>query len=908
MKRKLMMIAFLVLMQISQSIADTKKGIVKGVVYEIVNQQKVGLAFVNIYIEGTSIGAVSDVNGNFNLPLAPGTYDLVFSSIGYKVVRQPIDVDNNGVVVIDKTLEVNGDELAEVKVVARVDRESEQMLLVDQKKSSVAQQSVGSKELARKAVSNVMDGVSKVTGVSKVSAGNITVRGLGDRYNATTLNGLPIASPNPDTKMVPLDLFPTSIVKNIGVQKVFQSSEYADFSGGNIDINTKDFIAKPFLNLSLSVGGNTNVTMSNIYLGDTGGGRWSGFGMKNRELPSEVKANSSRYPTYNYDPFNTSFDVDSYKAMPSLSLGISGGKTWEFRNEKKLGVLFSLKYGNDFSAQSGRSVNLDNSGNPYSDFNYDQYIYRTNLSGLGSINYAFNNNNKIFYNVLMIHRTQDQLRQDVGYDSENNDVLSNTSLFRVHQLLNQQLMGNHQLSDQFSIDWKSSYSIAKSSEPDRKNNVYQVQEDGTYTLFSLNQQETMRYFGDMDEHDISGSVEMSYQLKNDEDEKSGELKFGVDAVNKSRDFTSYKYYYNLKEVDEVPVDPYQSSSIINDEAFANGDIYLQNGTLPRDAYDAGMFVGASYLNFMYQLTEDFLFDIGVRAESSRQYVNYFTDAGIPEKSEIKGVDLFPSLNLKYSPKENINWRLGLSRTVTRPDFIEMAPFQYRESYGGTTVRGNENIQNGYNYNLDMKWEYFPNRGELISWTVYGKYLNTPIERTQFYSAGVGETFQNADKAIAAGAEFEIKKKVSDFTIGVNASYIYTQVYLPEGGTYTQDNRALQGASPYLINADLSYPIHFNEKNVLRLNAIYSVQGKRIHSVGVNGAGDIYQMPVNTLDFLAQLKLSKQFSMEFMAKNILNPNIEYQQDLLNSENKKVGYETTNSYPLGINFSLGLKFKF
>ncbi|QZT36655.1 carboxypeptidase-like regulatory domain-containing protein [Halosquirtibacter xylanolyticus] len=908
MKRNFVLVALLLLVQYVGAVANTEKGVVKGAVYEIVNQQKVGLAFVNVYIEGTSFGAVSDMNGNFQLPLAPGTYDLVFSSIGYRVVKQPIDVSDQGVVDVEATLEIAGEELDAVLVVGVANRETEQMLLVDQKKSSVAQQSVGAKELSRKAVSNVMDGVAKVTGISKANAGNITVRGLGDRYNATTLNGLPIASPNPDTKMVPLDLFPTTIVKNIGVQKVFMSSEYADFSGGNIDIKTKDFVSKPFLDLSLSVGGNSNVTFKDIYLGDTEGNRWSGFGVEKRELPEDVKDNSSRYPTYTQDPFNTSFDVDKYKAIPSLSLGVSGGKTWDLHHQKKLGVLFSVKYGNDFSYQNGRSVNLDNSGNPFSDFNYDQYAYETMFSGLGSINFAFNNQNKIYYNMLMIHRTQDQFRQDVGYDSENNDVLSNTSLFRAHQLMNHQLMGDHQLNDQLALNWKGSYSIAKSSEPDRKNNVYQVQDDGTYTLFSLNQQETMRYFGDMNETDYSGAVELSYMLKDQEEEKVGEIKAGVDAVNKDRDFSSYKYYYNVKQVDDIPVDPNHSSSIINDQAFADGDISLQNGTLPRDAYDAGMYVVAGYINFMYHVNEKFLFDIGVRAEKSNQYVNYYTDAGIPKKSVIDGLDLFPTLNLKFSPNEKSNWRLGLSRTITRPDFIEMAPFQYRESYGGTTVRGNADIQNGYNYNFDLKWELFPNRGELVSFGVYGKYLDNPIERTQFYSAGVGETFQNADKGVAAGAEFEIKKRVKDFTFGLNASYIYTQVYLPKNGTYTQDKRALQGASPYLINADISYPIKFGDEKELRLNGIYNVYGKRIYSVGVNGAGDIYQMPLNTLDFLAQLKLNKKFSMEFSAKNLLNPNVEFQQDLLNENSEKVGVKTTNSYPLGVNFSFGIKYHF
>ncbi|MDC1105102.1 carboxypeptidase-like regulatory domain-containing protein [Prolixibacteraceae bacterium] len=908
MKRNFVLGALLLLVQCVSAFADIKKGVVKGAVYEIVNQQKVGLAFVNVYIEGTSFGAVSDFNGNFELPLAPGTYDLVFSSIGYRVVKQPIDVNAEGIVSIETTLEVAGEELGEVQVVAQANRETDYMLLVDQKKSSIAQQSVGSKELSRKAVSNVMDGVAKVTGISKASAGSIMVRGLGDRYNSTTLNGLPIASPNPDTKMVPLDLFPTSIVKNIGVHKVFQSSQYADFSGGNIDIKTKDFLSKPFLDLSLSVGGNTNVTFKDVYLGDANVNRWSGFGVAQRDLPQEVKDNSSRYPTYDHDPFNTTFDVGQYQAMPTLSLGVAGGKTWDLHDERKLGVLFSAKYGNDFSFQNGRAVNLDNSGNPFSDFYYDEYAYETMFSGLGSVNYAFNNENKIYYNLLMIHRTQDQFRQDVGYDSENNDVLSNTTLFRSHQLLNHQLKGDHQINGQLALNWKGSYSIAKSSEPDRKNNVYQVQDDGTHTLFSLNQQETMRYFGNMNETDYSGAVELSYMLKDQQEEKTGEIKAGVDAVNKSRNFTSYKYYYNVKQVDDILVDPYNSSVVINDQSFANGDISIQNGTLPRDSYDAGMYVVAGYINFMYNLSENFLFDMGVRVEKGNQYVNYFSDAGIPMKSEINGLDFFPALNVKFSPNESTNWRLGLSRTVTRPDFIEMAPFQYRESYGGTTVRGNADIQNGYNYNFDLKWEIFPNRGELISLGVYGKYLDNPIERTQFYSAGVGETFQNADRGVAAGAEFEIKKKVNDFTLGLNASYIYTQVYLPADGTYTQDKRALQGASPYLINADISYPIRFGNDKEIRLNGIYNVYGKRIHSVGVNGAGDIYQMPLNTLDFLAQLKLNKRFSMELSAKNLLNRNVEFQQDLLNENSEKIGMKTTNSYPLGVNFSFGIKYQF
>ena len=236
----------------------------------------------------------------------------------------------------------------------------------------------------------------------------------------------------------------------------------------------------------------------------------------------------------------------------------------------------------------------------------------------------------------------------------------------------------------------------------------------------------------------------------------------------------------------------------------------------------------------------------------------------------------------------------------------MAPFLYQESYGSLQLRGNEALLNSYNYNLDLRYERLNRRGDLFSVTAYCKYLDEPIERVQMLSGGAAvHTFRNADNGMAAGVEIEFRKALTEeLRLGVNGSCMYTNVKLPEGGVYTNKERALQGASPYLANADITWSPRLGGERQLNLALLYNLQGPRIHAVGISGLGDVKQLPVHTLNFTAAYRFSRRAEIKAQLTDLLNRAIVFEQEVP-QKNRTVEVER---YRTGIGFEVGMNLKF
>jgi outer membrane receptor for ferrienterochelin and colicin len=236
----------------------------------------------------------------------------------------------------------------------------------------------------------------------------------------------------------------------------------------------------------------------------------------------------------------------------------------------------------------------------------------------------------------------------------------------------------------------------------------------------------------------------------------------------------------------------------------------------------------------------------------------------------------------------------------------MAPFLYQESYGAAQIRGNAELENGYNYNLDLRYELFSENQDMVSVTGYYKHLNAPIERVQTLAGGAAvHSFRNADNGLAAGVEIELRKAIlQDLKVGVNGSFMYTNVKLPEGGVYTNSQRALQGASPYLVNADLTYTPRINERMMLSAALLYNLQGPRIHSVGISGLGDIKQRPQHTLNFNASLQLNERMSLKLQLNDILNQDIVFRQEVpsQNTTLEVERFKRGTSFEVGFSYTL------
>ena len=870
----------------------------KGVVMDkALNEPLIG---ATVQIEGTSEGVVTDIDGRFEFPNLNGEKCvLIVKYISFQTQR--IEVNLSQTQEITVFMEADDRQIDEVTVVARKNLEGERALLQERQMATVAVENIGAKEMSVKGISTVEEGVKKITGVSIAQAGQLIVRGLGDRYSTTTLNGLPIASPNPDNKLIPLDLFPTSTVKNITVSKVYEASEFADYSGAHIDISTKEQTGEDFFNLSFNVGGRFNTLGGDFYQMDRNGTLFKTPSLDNNLRDMSLK-DFEEYAQHNR-LFDTSFDVDKKMALPEFGGNIGIGKNFDVAGHN-LSILASLGVSNDLQTMKDAEVRtLEATGTTINEFVYDSYATTLKIAGLGSASYTLRSHDLIGYTFFYARNAIDDYMRREGYDYEDHNLVGSNNVTHIYSLQNHQINGKHYLGEEdvWDLNWSGSYSKTGSQEPDRRQMMFLKNDDGSLRLFKLNQQETMRYFGTLDETEWVGDISASYKFA-----EKNKVGFGFTYKDKDRDYAATRFYYDLKGINPTVTDIYHPSDFLTQQTIEDGLVSINRVQQRRDSYQAGNEIYAGYVQVDYYPISSLLVNVGLRVESSKQWVDYYTDASIAARSELNKNDLFPALNLKYEmPKEN-NLRFSFSRTITRPSFIEMAPFLYQESYGSAQIRGNADLQNGYNYNFDLRYEQFGANGDMFSVTGYYKILNDPIERIQTLAGGATvHSFQNADNGLATGLEVEFRKElVKDLKLGANASFMYTDVKLPEGGAYTNNQRALQGASPYLVNADLTYAPRFKEYRQLSLALLYNLQGPRIHSVGVSGLGDINQLPVHTLNFAASYQINSRLSVKLQIDDILNRDVVFEQEVpsLDTNVEVERFKSGSSFEVGISYNL------
>ena len=901
--------------QESSGIVPALQDGLRGVVTDMVTGEP--LIGAGIIIEGTTEGTVTDVDGSYVLALPEGTHSLSVSYIGYLTVNLTVTVNPDGtgtvrasedtsISMTDSGLMIymapDSQALADAVVTARKNLESLLALQNERIHSGFAIENMGAKEMSIKGISNAQESVAKLSGISIASAGQLIVRGLGDRYSTTTLNGLPIASPNPDNKLIPLDIFPASTIQNITVSKVYEVSSFADYSGAHVDISTKEGQGDNFFNVSFSTGGYFHTLSSPAF-------RMDGKSLFSTPRLDRTAENISYGGFADYsrsrDIFGTSFQVSRTPVLPDLNGGIGWGKNFKVGGQT-LSVLASasIKSGQETRSDAFyRTYEASSEGQMQSNYLYDSYARKLDIAALVDVDYTLREHDNIGLTAFFARNAADTFLDRQGQDlHEGYDLVGINQVSHFYMLQNYQLSGHHEL-DGWDVDWGASYSLTSSDEPDRRQVMFSRGDDGSLHFFDLNQQETQRYFGRLAENELVADIKATWKI-NDEDR----LRFGLTAKDKTRKFRTTRFYYDIDGLDGTFLyeDRFGMDSYLNFANIQSGLISITRSQSNRDRYDAGSLIGAAFVETDVRLADKWSLNAGLRFEASRQSVDYNDDVEDLTRN-LDAFDLFPAINLKYDFTDRSMFRLSLSRTVTRPSFVEMAPFLYQESFGGAQVRGNDELQNGYNYNVDLKYEFFARENtDMFAVTAYFKYLDNPIERTQRLSGGATEhSFQNADNGVAAGLEAEFRKQiVRDLVFNANASYMYTNVILPEGGVYTNPQRSLQGASPYLANADLTYTPEFRNGDGLNLSILYSLQGPRIHAVGIMGLGDVKQMPVHTLDFAGSYRFNEHFTVSLSFKNMLNSTIRFRQEIPDA-GRTVDVEqwrTGPGFEIGFSYSL------
>ncbi|SHM77889.1 TonB-dependent receptor [Flavobacterium xinjiangense] len=896
------------------------------------------LPFANVLIKGTNIGANTDIDGKYTIAIAPGNYTVQFSFVGYESVDVPVTVVANETATINQALGSGSYKLEDVVIKSNFSREKETVLLLEQKKAVVIKQSIGAQEMARKGVSDVEEGLTKITGITKVGSRGLFVRGLEDRYNNLLINDLAAPTNNPFKKIIPLDLFSTDIVGVIEVYKTFNPNIYGDFAGGTFNIQTSKG-SKSITKLNVGVGYTVNNNLEKFLISKDANSTKGFFGLTgtDRKLPALLGNAPSSY-TLTADEslrsFKSGFDVSKINSPLNSSIGFLHSEKFNLNDDKTFSYLLSINFDNNYSIRNGveRTFTNNPSGFTYrNDFDNTEYRYKTSLSSLVGLNYT-TDRLKLSYNTLFIRTTENLVKDQFGVadsNSSNNNTLIRTNQLDESNYLNNQLLGEYALNEDKTQNVKAavSYAITKYAQPDRK--FFSGTKSGTDDIIvSVAGNNFIKQY-----LDISGDSYFSglgeYSLKFGKTEKNNIFTAGYNG-NMSDMTSSYRFVtpINNSAPNSFTTSLNSVDAQLNSYIASNAVSFRESSNA---TYQAKLkeTANAGYANLLYKFGEKWELNGGIRLESTMRETKYRTQGSFSDPFKTLKYDnlyVLPALNVKYGLNEKSNLRFATGKTYTRPVVMESYPIEYINA-DGTSTKGNPFLKNSNNYNVDLKYELFPSSKEVFVLGLFGKKIDQPIERTFISNAANSTitTYLNSDNAVLYGAEIEfifdferINKSLSDFSFGFNTSLMHTKVDVKptttdsEGNVTTSietfKNRELQGASKWLINSDLKYQFDLSESWSNTVSLVYSVFGKRIYAVGTGGLDHIYELPVQQLDFIWSSKLSNHFDLKFSADNLLDPIRKSEQGNNGTSSIMEQSNITNSYKKGRGFSVNLGYTF
>lgn len=863
------------------------------------SDSKEPLIGATVQIIGSSMGAVTDIDGNFQLAgVEDGIYDIEIKYVGYKtVVKRQIKIEDNRIVTLDFELKADTQMLSDVTVVAKANRESESVTLLEQKKSIVAVQSVGAKELSRKGVGDAQGAVTKVSGISKQEGvKNVFVRGLGDRYNLTTLNRFPIPSEDPEYKNIALDFFSTDIIQSVDVNKTFGGTMASDVAGAGINISSKELVGRSELKASVSAGANTNVMRSGVMQMD--GVNAFGFAQS-----CEPEADLNAYS------FHNSLDPSKKNAPVNQSYMLSGGKEWNWGTDV-FSVYMVGSHDKKYAYYDEEVRNSITSGDLSQDMKGDISKIETSQLLMAGLNYRHSDKLHLQYDLMMVHAARESVGDYWGMDADFQSSDTYEGFMRRQQvndnrLLVNQLSGVWKFAPKWSLDAGISYNKIKGMEPDRRINNLVKTAGGYVPMKGTGVQQ--RYFSELNEDDINLRAGFTYKLPDAYGSEFSSVNFGYTGRLVNDGFSATEY-----DLSVIRQQSFDATDVKFDRYYNQGNLdkgfFMQDRN--QDEYDVDKKIHSVYAEATYQLSEHFIANVGVKYDNVNLGVNYRVNRGGTKGSQSIDKDyVLPSVNLRYNFNDKHALRFGASKTYTLPQAKEISPYRYISV--SFNSQGNPDLKPSDNYNADLKWDFYLSGSELFSIGAFYKYIKNPISRIEVASAGGFLSYENiADHAMVAGAEVEFRKdlfsrktaeEIHKLTFGVNGAYTYThaKVSLATVSTGSQ----LEGAAPWIVNSDLSYQLQKGKYN-LTSTLVFNYFSDRIYTIGTEGFQDIMEKGIPTLDFVLSAKMGNRFSLSMKAANLLNASHQLTRKG-NADNREV---VLSKYKKGVDLSLGISYEF
>ena len=924
MKRTLTLV-LIVVSQLIAGFAFAQKGIIRGAIFEEASGEP--LFGVSVLVKEIATGAVTDFDGKFEIQVAPGTYTLQISYISYSTVElTSVEVKAGGTVVLNDILMAEeASELETVTIAASAIRTTESALMSVKRNAANLMDGISASAFKKTGDGDAASAIKRVTGVSIEGGKYIYVRGLGDRYTKTVLNGVDIPGLDPDRNTIQMDIFPTNVIDNIIVSKSFTAELPADFTGGVVDIETKDFPEERVRSFSLSGGLNPSMHFNSNYLSYDGSSTdWLGFDNGTRAIPTDGRTNIPQYGDAVGNPngangleyqnilggFNQTLAGFRSNSLMDLGLSFSLGDQIA-RSRATWGYNFAFTYKNETEFYQDAEFNL---------FAKPREADQTELEALERQKGDFGVNNVLAgglagialktanskYKLNLMHLQNGESKAG-EFDFVNTNLGANFEAKQYNLEYSQRgltsilLAGSHYINGgNWQVDWKLAPTRSTIEDPDIRFTRFRLPSNTISTEVGL----PARIWRSLEENSVVGKLDLTKRLSLFS--RDAKLRFGTNYVFKNRNFNiqSFQFATGNTAFTGDPNEILQDQNLFSAEN-RNGVRYNADFIpINPNEYQSILTNIAGYSSIELSPSENLKVIAGLRVEQFNQFYTGTNQTGTINFDLVEmldDLDFFPTINLIYNLKENQNLRVSATRTIARASFKELSyaeildPITGRTFIGGlypeTTNGGSEILWDGNLVstrvnNFDVRWEMFQERGQMFSVSAFFKTFDKPIEMVQFLSDP--GTFQprNVGNGNVVGLEFEFRKSLKflspsleNFSWNTNVTVTQSQIKMSESefrsrsltakeGEEVKDTRVMAGQAPYIINTGLSYQSFVTGWEA---GVYYNVQGSTLNYVGFGNRTDTFTVPFHSLN----LNVNKTFGADeriqagFGIQNLLN---------------------------------------
>jgi outer membrane receptor for ferrienterochelin and colicin len=931
-KKNALLILFLLLNKQVSLFSQSSIGAITGIVTE--KSDGLPIPGVNVVVKGIARGTVTDVNGKYSIDgVEPGRYSITFSFISYKPVEiSNAEVKKGTISQIDAELEEESVVLNDVVVVAARKTDSEISVINQIRENTSIVNGISAQLISKSQDRDASEVVKRVPGISIMNDKFLVVRGLSQRYNNVWLNDTPTPGVETDTRAFGFDVIPGSQIDNIIIFKSPSPELPADFSGGFVKILTKSRADKNSFIFQYGTAFLEGTTFKPTYLPRESFSDYLGFYNGGRSLPANFPENLQNVSVAKCVAFTKAMDNDwtpvKGNAFPDQKISLVYSHNYPGRKSFSASNFASLSYN-----ISSKSLEIQNkrfgiyditsqTSSLYNDFNDTKYLRDVKIAML--YNWVLNFSKKFKLDIRNLYNQigQSSYTSRSGSESYSGEyqIKGYSDQYFTRSIYSGQIAGDHIIGDgSQTLNWTVGYSRASRNTPDRRIVTARRNMDydttSTFGNFRTESNDIKRLYQNLFENTFSGGL--CYKYKSDDTKRLTEFLAGWYGEYRTRDFSSRSFSYDnggglSSDFYNLPVNEMLTDLYINEDG-----IYISEDTNKSDSYSANNLLQAGYLSSTFKIGRRISITPGLRVEYNRMILNGYESDGIkPVTVTDEYVDFFPSINSTIRINEKNQLRIAYGKSVNRPEFREIAPYVFYDYDAYSYFEGNPDLKSAHISNYEIRYEYYPQTDEIITAGVFYKKFRDPIEMTYYDAGGTLQyTYANAESAVAKGMEIDVRKSLEfiglkSLSLTFNGAWIYSRIQFTDKSI--ERNRAMEGQSPYVLNAGLFYT---DKTDRYSFGINYNCIGKRIIAVGQvyqnsnENIPDTYEMPRDLLNLSFTWKLTKKLEMALYAKDILNEKAENKQFIHIVSDEVIINKTqvTKSYSPGSYFGITLNYK-